>query len=87
MNKLDWYERQSNLLLHIKNNIKDHSDKSEDNKTDGKMDTDENEDNSCGVFLVQCLLNSPETTAVKHFLPPAKLDNNIEGEITSVQFW
>ena len=51
------------------------------------MDTDENEDNSSGVFLLQCLLNSPGISAVKHFLPPAKLDNNIEGEITSVQFW
>ena len=58
---------------------------------DSKLD-DTNEDNrkgvySSGVFLVQCQLNSPETTAVKHFLPPATLDNNIEGEITSVQFW
>ena len=42
---------------------------------------------SSGVFLVQCLLNNPENTAVKHLLPPAKLDNNIEGEITSVHFW
>ena len=39
------------------------------------------------VFLVQFLLNNPESTAVKHLLPPAKLDNNIDGEITSVQFW
>ena len=42
---------------------------------------------SSGVFLVQCLLNDPESTAVKHLLPPAKLDNNIDGEITAVQFW
>ena len=42
---------------------------------------------STGVFLIQCLLSSPETTAIKHLLPPARLDNNIEGEITSVHFW
>ena len=42
---------------------------------------------SSGVYLVQCLLNNPESSAVKHLLPPAKLDNNIDGEITSVQFW
>ena len=42
---------------------------------------------SSGVYLVQCLLNDPESTAVKHLLPPAKLDNNIDGEITAVQFW
>ena len=42
---------------------------------------------SSGVYLVQCLLNSPESSAVKHLLPPAMLDNNIDGEITSVQFW
>ena len=42
---------------------------------------------STGVFLIQCLLSSPETTAIKHLLPPARLDNNLEGEITSVHFW
>ena len=42
---------------------------------------------SSGVYLVQCLLNNPESSAVKHLLPQAKLDNNIDGEITSVQFW
>ena len=42
---------------------------------------------STGVFLIQCLLSSPETTAIKHLLPPARLDNNVEGEITSVHFW
>ena len=42
---------------------------------------------STGVFLIQCLLSSPGTTAIKHLLPPARLDNNIEGEITSVHFW
>ena len=42
---------------------------------------------STGVFLIQCLLSSPESTAIKHLLPPARLDNNVEGEITSVHFW
>ena len=67
--------------------MKDPSDELQDNKTGCKKETDKNEHHSCGLFLVQCLLNSPETTAVKHFLPPAKLDNDIEGEITSVHFW
>ena len=57
------------------------------NKKDYEKEEDRKRVYSCGVFLVQCLLNSPETTAVKHLLPPAKLDNNIEGEVTSVQFW
>ena len=59
----------------------------EDNKTYNKEEDNRKGAYSCGVFLVQCLLNSPETTATKHFLPPAVLDNNIEGDITSVQFW
>ena len=59
-----------------------------DNKDGYKKESDHKRTQpSSGVFLVQCLLNSPETTAVKHRLPPARLDNNIEGEITSVHFW
>ena len=72
-------------MLNVKKLIGLH-DESENNKMDSSEETNANITSS-GVFLVQCLLNDPESTAVKHLLPPAKLDNNIDGEITTVQFW
>ena len=59
----------------------------EANKIGNKGEEDKEQVCSNGVFLVQCLLDKPETTTVTHLLPPAQLDNGLDGEITAVQFW
>ena len=69
-------------------NCKASDDTSQEDNMGAQHDTEATEPrSSTGVFLIQCLLSSPETTAIKHLLPPARLDNNVEGEITSVHFW